>query len=144
MSSEPVIVERTYTSSAAKVWSALTSSAEMRQWYFDIADFKPVLGFEFNFKAGRPGNEFLHLCRVTEVVPERKIAYSWRYEDVAGNSLVEFELFPEGEKTRVRVTHSGLETFPKSRPDLARENFVEGWTAILGESLKSYLEGKSS
>ena len=142
MNSDPVIVEETYTSSPAMIWSALTNSAEMRQWYFEIADFKPTLGFEFNFKAGRPGSEVVHLCRVTEVVPKRKIAYSWRYEGVAGNSLVAFELIPEGEKTQVRITHSGLETFPKSHPDLARENFVEGWRAILGESLKSYLEGK--
>ncbi|MRR32887.1 SRPBCC domain-containing protein [bacterium] len=142
MNSDPVIVEETYASSPAVIWSALTNSAEMRQWYFAIADFKPTIGFEFSFKAGRPGSEMVHLCRVAEVVRERKIAYSWCYDGVTGNSLVAFELIPEGETTRVRVTHSGLETFPKSNPDLAKENFVEGWTAILGESLKNYLEAK--
>lgn len=114
----------------------------MRQWYFDIANFKPTIGFEFSFRAGRPGSEILHICRVTEVVPGRKLAYSWRYEGIDGNSLVEFEIIPEGGNTHLRIIHSGLETFPRSNPDLAKENFVEGWRVILAKSLKNYLEAK--
>ena len=57
-----------------------------------------------------------------------------------GNSFVTFELFVEGSKTRLKLTHEGLDTFPKSNPDLAKENFVEGWTSIIGTSLKKFLE----
>jgi hypothetical protein len=60
------------------------------------------------------------------------------YEGEPGESHVTWELFAEGDKTKVRLTHTGLETFPKD-PAFARENFVKGWTAIVGESLAGYL-----
>ena len=52
----------------------------------------------------------------------------------------EFELFPEDGKTRLKLTHEGLETFPKT-PSFARKNFMEGWTQIVGSSLKGFVEG---
>ena len=52
-----------------------------------------------------------------------------------------FELFAEGNKTRVRLTHEGLETFPKL-PAFAKANFAAGWTEIVGTSLKNFVEGK--
>ncbi len=136
----PVIVERVFNAPAEKVWKALTAKEEMKKWYFDLPDFRPEVGAEFRFIAGDDTKKYVHLCRVTEVLPGKKIAYTWRYEGYAGDSLVSFELFPEGNKTRLRVTHEGLETFPKSNPDLAKENFAEGWTSIIGDSLKKYLE----
>ena len=54
-------------------------------------------------------------------------------------SLVTFELFPDGEKTRLKLTHEGLETFPKL-PAYARTNFEKGWTEIIGSSLKQFVE----
>ena len=73
------------------------------------------------------------------MIPQRKIAYTWRYEGHEGNSLVRFELFADGDKTRLKLTHEGLETFPKT-PSFARKNFLEGWTKIIGSSLKEFLE----
>ena len=81
-----------------------------------------------------------HLCKVTEVVPGKKLAYSWRYDGYPGDSLVTFELFETGEKTRLKLTHAGLETFAHLNPDFAVSNFVEGWTHILGTSLKEFLD----
>ena len=51
-----------------------------------------------------------------------------------------FELFSEGDKTKLVLTHSGLETFPSATNAFAKENFVEGWTHIINISLKDYLE----
>jgi hypothetical protein len=56
-----------------------------------------------------------------------------------GESHVTWELIPEGGKTKVKLTHAGLDTFPK-HPDFARENFVKGWTHIVGTSLKGFVE----
>jgi len=53
---------------------------------------------------------------------------------------VTFELFPEGSKTRVRLTHEGLETFPATNPDFDEKNFAEGWKHIIGTSLPGYVE----
>jgi uncharacterized protein YndB with AHSA1/START domain len=140
MASQPVIIERTFDAPVSKVWKAITDSSEMKHWYFDIDDFKPVVGFEFHFTSGSEQKTYLHLCKVTEVIPERKLSYSWRYENYPGNSLLTFELFPEGDKTRLKLTHEGLDSFPKDSKDFAIGSFTAGWTHIIGTSLKDYLE----
>ncbi len=142
MKDEPIIIERTYSAPIEKVWKAITDKNEMKQWYFDLADFTPEVGFEFQFEGGTEDKTYLHHCKITEVVLGKKLTHSWRYEGYAGISYVTFELFPEGENTRLKLTHTGLETFPSDNPDFAQKNFVEGWTAILGTSLKDYLENK--
>ena len=136
---EAVVVERTLNAPIARVWKALTDANQMRQWYFDLKEFKPQVGFEFEFVVEHEGNRYHHLCQVTDVVPQKKIAYSWRYKGEPGDSLVTFELFGEGNKTRVKVTHTGIETFPKT-PAYARKNFENGWTAIIGTELKQFVE----
>jgi uncharacterized protein YndB with AHSA1/START domain len=140
MKPEPIVIERTYNASADRVWKAITDTDQMRQWFFDLVEFKPEQGFEFQFKGGREDRIFTHLCRVTEVIVGSKISYSWTYDGFEGDTLVTFELFPEGNKTRLRLTHSGLETLPINNPDFAKENFVMGWNGIIGESLKTFLE----
>jgi uncharacterized protein YndB with AHSA1/START domain len=113
----------------------------MRQWYFDLPAFEPVVGFEFQFYGqGHKGEKYLHLCRITEVLPGKKITYSWRYDGYEGNSFVSFELFDEGNKTRLKLTHQGLETFPQNNPDFAKESFAAGWTHLIGVSLKEFIE----
>jgi uncharacterized protein YndB with AHSA1/START domain len=134
-----VIVERTFNAPLSSVWKALTDVDQMREWYFDLKEFKPEVGFEFEFVVEHEGTTYHHLCRVTEVIPQKKIAYTWRYKGEPGDSLVTLELFDEGNKTRVKLTHTGIETFPKT-PAYARKNFEAGWTAIIGSELKQFLE----
>ena len=136
---DAIVIERTFNASIERVWQALTDVDQMRQWYFDLKDFKPELGFEFEFVVEHEGTTYHHLCRIAEVIPQKKIAYSWRYKGEPGDSLVTFELFNEGKKTRVKLTHTGIETFPKT-PAYARKNFEAGWTAIIGSELKQFLE----
>jgi uncharacterized protein YndB with AHSA1/START domain len=138
---EAVIIERTFNAPVARVWKALTDVDEMRLWFFDLKEFNPEPGFEFEFIVEHEGMKYHHLCKITEVIPQRKIAYTWRYKGHEGDSLVTFELFAEGDKTRLKLTHEGLETFPKT-PAFARKNFETGWTAIIGSELKQFLEGK--
>jgi len=140
---EAIVIERTLEAPVARVWKALTDVAQMRQWYFDLKEFKPEVGFEFEFIVEHEGVSYHHLCRVTTVVPQQRIAYTWRYKGEPGDSLVTFELFPEGNKTRVKVTHTGIETFPKT-PAYARKNFEAGWTSIIGSELKEFVERTSN
>ena len=136
---ESVEIERTFNAPIARVWKALTDVEQMREWYFDLEEFEPEVGFEFEFVVEHEGMKYHHLCKITEVIPQKKIAYTWRYKGHEGDSLVTFELFPDGDKTRVKLTHQGLETFPKT-PAFARKNFLQGWTQIIGSSLKEYVE----
>ena len=136
---EAVVIERTFDAPVARVWKALTDLEEMRHWYFDMKEFKPEVGFEFEFSVEHEGTKYDHLCKITEVIPQRKLAYTWRYEGHEGDSLVTFELSADRDKTRLKLTHEGLETFPKL-PSFARQSFMAGWTEIIGSSLKEFLE----
>ncbi|HVU07409.1 MAG TPA: SRPBCC domain-containing protein [Verrucomicrobiae bacterium] len=140
--SEPLIVERAFDAPVEKVWSAITNAEEMRRWYFNLKEFKPQVGFEFAFVVEHEGNTWDHRCTVTEVIPQKKIAYTWRYEGHPGNSLVTFELVPDGNQTKLKLKHEGLETFPKL-PAFARKNFEMGWTQLIGMELKQFIGSKS-
>lgn len=137
---KPVVIEKTFNASVDRVWSAITDKDKMKAWYFALDEFKPQVGFEFQFEGGKEEKCYLHLCKITEVVPGKKLQYSWKYDGYPGNSLVTFELFEAGDRTRLKLTHTGLGTFPASNPDLARENFVAGWEQIIGTSLMEFLE----
>jgi len=74
------------------------------------------------------------------VIKQKKLSYTWRYENYEGNSLVSFELFAEGDKTKLKLTHKGIETFANNGNDFKKESFAEGWNYIVGKSLPAYLE----
>src|ERR1700730_666966 len=103
MKQQPFVIERTFTEPIGKVWKAITDRDQMKEWYFDLAAFKPEPGFEFQFEGSNEDRTYLHLCKVTEVIPGKKLTYSWRYQGYDGNSFVTFELFAEGEQTRVKL-----------------------------------------
>lgn len=138
----PVIVERVYDAPAEKVWQAITDKQQMKEWYFDFKEFKPEVGFEFTWYGDDGKTKWLHAGKITEVVPGKKISYTWSYPGYAGESEVTFELFRDGNKTRLKLTHTGLETFPADVPSFKPENFIAGWTEIIGTLLKNFLEKK--
>lgn len=137
----PIVVERIFNATAETVWKAITEIDQMKQWYMPaLNSFEPIVGFETQFTVHHEGKDFPHIWKVTEVVPGKKITYDWRFAGNPGISFVTFELFPEGQKTKLKLTHTGLETFdPKNNPDLARKNFQQGWTQ-LGTELQQYLD----
>lgn len=140
MSTQPIIIEHTYPVPAELVWEAITDKNKIKLWYFDLAEFKAEVGFEFSFYGGDENKQYLHLCKVTEVLPGKKLAYSWQYKGDPGVSYVSWELFEEGPKTRLKLTHTGIDSFRQDDPAFARENFEKGWAHILGTSLKNYLK----
>lgn len=142
MNNEPIIIQRVFNAPISKVWKAITDRDEMAKWYFDLAEFKAEKGFKFRFSGGpSPERQYLHLCEITEVIDKRKLSYSWRYDGYQGKTLVTFELLEhEDNFTLLKLTHSGLDTFPEENSDFAKANFVEGWNEIIHVSLKKYLE----
>jgi uncharacterized protein YndB with AHSA1/START domain len=144
MNKKIVVIERTYEAPIERVWDALTNKDQMKQWYFEVTDFKAEVGFEFRFSAESNGKIYLHKCKVVEANPITKVAYTWSYDGYVGQSLVTFELFSEDEnKTRVKLTHADLDTFSKDNPEFSEENFNEGWKSILGQSLRNFVEKES-
>lgn len=139
MKTDSFLIERTFNVPISKVWEALTDSTKMRQWYFNIENFKAEPGFKFQFLAGNDKKQYLHICEVKEAEVEKRLAYTWAYDNYPGKSCVKFELFNVGTDTRLTLTHTGLETFPKDDPDFAKESFAAGWTQIIGTNLKDFV-----
>lgn len=139
--SEAVVLEQTFNASVEKVWKAITNRDDMAQWYFNMDEFEPEVGFKTQFNVHHDGRDYLHIWKVTEVISLKKISYEWRLWEYPGNSLLTMELEANGDKTKLKLTHEKLETFkPGIYPDMARENFVAGWTRFIGTALKEFLE----
>ena len=74
----------------------------------------------------------------------KKLSYTWSYEGIKGLSEVIFELEPEGDKTKLRLTHTGIDSFQIDNPDFLPASFTQGWTHIIGQSLTNYLQSKQA
>lgn len=141
MENNQIILERLFNTTVDKVWEAITNKDEMKNWYFDLEDFKPIVGFQFQFYGGHDeGIQYLHLCEVTEVIPQKKLTYSWRYAGYSGISFVTFDLQKKGTQTLLKLTHTGIESFPIENPDFAMHNFEEGWDELLNNRLRKHVE----
>lgn len=144
MDKKIVVVECIYEATIEEVWEALTNKDQLKHWYFEVTDFKAEVGFEFQFSTKSDGKTYLHKCKVVEANPITKIAYTWSYEGYVGQSLVTFELFSEEkDQTRLKLTHSDLNTFSKDDPEFSQENFNDSWKSLLGNSLRQFVEKQS-
>jgi uncharacterized protein YndB with AHSA1/START domain len=134
---EPLVIEKNYDASIERLWSAVTDESQVRVWYFpQLKTFKPVVGFKFEFHDD--GSSYQKEWRVTQVEDGVKLAHSWSYKGYPGTSEVTFELFSEGTGSRLKVTHTGLASFPVD-PHFARMRFENGWKQILGVNLRNHL-----
>lgn len=142
MTAKTLTVERVFEAAKQTVWQAITDKDLMKLWYFDLPEFKAKVGFKFDFIGGpEEGVQYQHLCEILEVIPEQKLTYSWKYEGYEGISYVTFELFEEEkEKTKLKLTHTGIETFPAAITDFDYHNFEEGWNQIINISLRQFIE----
>lgn len=141
METKPLIVERLYHAPIEKVWKAITDRDQMKEWYFELQEFKAEKGFKFQFTGGDENVQYLHECEVLLVDPPHKLSYSWRYPQYEGNSVLTWALFAEDEnKTRLKLTHEGLESFSKNNRDFRIESFTAGWNYFVNQALPSFLE----
>ena len=136
-----LVITRVFDAPVELVWKAITDVDLLKQWAPFLGDFRTEVGTENRFFLGPdPEHQYLHICRITEVVEGRKLTYTWGYEGVVGDSFVTFELSAEGEKTRVRFTHEIVRPFDEDDPNFALGNFEEGWTLTLN-ALQECVEG---
>ncbi|WP_320018418.1 SRPBCC domain-containing protein [Labilibaculum manganireducens] len=138
--SQPIIIEQSFNKSKEEVWSAITDPNKMRKWFFEnMPDFIPEVGFETRFNVDAGERQFMHIWKITEVIPFEKIVYNWRYENMYGNAFVSFELFDRDIETLLRLTNLGLETFPQDIPEFSRESCTDGWQYFINKRLKEFL-----
>lgn len=140
MENKAVVIERILNAPVSTVWKAISDVKEMRKWYFELEEFKPEVGFKFTFTGcADEGVEYKHLCEVTESVKEKRLTHSWTYEGYPGSSFVTWELEKQGDKTLLKLTHSGIESFAANGVSFTSKSFTEGWTGF-ADALETYLE----
>jgi uncharacterized protein YndB with AHSA1/START domain len=102
-----------YPHPPAAVWEYITDAELISQWLMK-SNFLPVVGHEFQFKAGpMPEMNFdgTFYCKVLEVVPLKKLVYSWQFGPGTGkvtNSVVTWTLTPKNNGTELLLVHNGF------------------------------------
>ncbi len=139
--SHPIIIEQKVNAPAEKVWKALTARDEMKIWYFDIPDFIPEAGAVFNFYEPGEEKKYHHQAEILEIIPEKKLKHTWFYPEFSDRkTTVTWELEPQGESTLIRLIHENINGFNDLGENFSEKAFTEGWTQIIEQSLKRYLE----
>jgi uncharacterized protein YndB with AHSA1/START domain len=103
-----------YANSPREVWDYLTVPELMVQWLMPN-DFQPVKGHEFKFTT-KPMPDFdfdgIFYCKVLEIVPLKKLAYSWNFGPGNGTlnkSEVHWTLTEKNKGTELLLIHRGFE-----------------------------------
>jgi uncharacterized protein YndB with AHSA1/START domain len=93
------------------VWEYLTKAELMELWLMKN-DFKPIIGHEFTFKVNpMPSLDFdgIVYCKVLEIIPFKKLSYSWKLGPGDGtinvDSVVRWELQPKDKGTELILDH---------------------------------------
>lgn len=89
------------------VWSALTNASAISAWLMRTRDFKPTVGTRFGLKTQLLSKSGWVEAEVTELEPLKRMVWAWSVADDAPLTTVTFELTPEDEGTRLKLTHVG-------------------------------------
>ena len=122
----PAIIQldHVYAHPPAAVWKALTDPEIHAKWWA-AGDVRPVVGHRFDLDMGAWGKQ---PCEVTQVVPEQLLQY--RFAAGMLDTLITWQLTPEGTGTRLTLTHEGFNLdSPMGRK--AFEGMQAGWPAVL-------------
>lgn len=104
---------------ANEVWEYLTNAELIELWLMKN-DFKPVAGYDFQFRTNPLPNlnfDGIVFCKVLEIIPYKKLVYSWKGGPGDGemtmDSIVEWTLQEKDNGTELNLVHSGTEVFDK-------------------------------
>lgn len=134
-------IERTVEIRAplARVWRALADAEEFGRWFgVDLAGQRFVAGTTVKGRITHPGYEHVVFeAQVERVEPERHLSFRWHpYAVDPGvdyssepRTLVEFDLEPSANGTRLRLVESGFDRLPPARRRDAFRMNGQGWDA---------------
>lgn len=117
-------LEHSYPHAPARVWRALTTPALLARWW-GAGDLRAEVGHRFEIDMGAWGRR---PCEVVAVEPERLLRI--RFAVTSLDTLVTWQLTPEGDGTRLTLTQEG---FDLGSPMGVRafEGMRAGWPAVL-------------
>jgi uncharacterized protein YndB with AHSA1/START domain len=112
------------------VWEYLTKPELMELWLMKN-DFQPILGLDFQFRTNPiPSLDFDGVChcRVLEIIPFKKLSYSWKCGPGGGkislDSVVVWKLEQTEKGTELFLEHSG---FAKKENLAFYNGMTDGW-----------------
>ena len=111
---------------AEKVWAHVTEPEKIAGWLMPN-DFVPTTGAAFSLQCPHQGKIS---CVVKEIVPLRRLVYSFRSAATRVETLVTITLTAEGGRTRLTLVHSGWDTLPPEDQDVA-DQFGGGWAGFM-------------
>ncbi len=74
MRAAAIKIEKLFKATIEETWQEITDVELLWQWFFNISDFKPEVGFEFSFVGGKQ-QQYIHHCKVLEVVEHQKLVF---------------------------------------------------------------------
>lgn len=133
---QDIVLDEVFPHAPETIWRTLTTTALMERWFMKPAGFEAVEGNSFTFETTPAGAwDGTIRCRVLEVVPDRRLSYSWQGGDDGNvgygsklDTVVTWSLTPVAGGTRVRLVHSGFVT---PRNDTAYTNMSAGWVKVV-------------
>jgi uncharacterized protein YndB with AHSA1/START domain len=105
-----VRIVRRYAQPRAQVWRALTDAEQLGRWFMPN-DFQPELERDFTFRMKpQRGWDGVTWCRVLELEPERRLAYSYRGQATGEKTLACAGVRSETAKQAARGIFTELDT----------------------------------
>jgi len=128
-----LVISRTYPASVDRVFKAWTDANQLGQWFAPTDDYTTKanvdlrVGHEYRIAiTHKGGNVHTILGTYRLIDPPRKLVYTWRWEGgPMADTLVTVDFAPEGEATKVTITH---EQFTNTED---RDKHNEGWNGCL-------------
>ena len=118
------------------VWEYLTNAELMGLWLMKN-DFLPIVGHEFQFRT-KPitslNYDGIFHCKVLEIVPFKKLSYSWKGGPGEGritlDTVVVWKLEPNDKGTELFLEHSG---FSETENLAIHAGMTDGWIKNIGK-----------
>ncbi len=121
------------------MWQALTQKEQIEKWLMPSDDFELAIGKTFHMIGSNKGTQIPHICTIVEIVPEKKLSYTWAVKDMLSDTLVTYELEEQDGKTKLTLTHSGWDKATVTNDNAGRDAYNGGWEQVI-PGLKKYVE----
>jgi uncharacterized protein YndB with AHSA1/START domain len=144
MKRHDIDIELVIEDAVEKVFDAWVNPSQLTRWLAPKAKVEPSEGgaYELYWEPERPEINSTRGCRITEIVPNRELSFSWRGPEEFASLMkdrtavfLRFETCAEG--TRIRLVHTGWGH--TAEWEEARLWQTEAWRQAM-EQLKDMLE----
>jgi uncharacterized protein YndB with AHSA1/START domain len=148
-STQDIVIDEVFPHTPSAIWKVLTSGELINRWLMMQKGFAPVVGNHFSFQTPPDGEwDGLIRCQVLEVVPNERLAYTWKsgHESAAGyvsrlDTVVTWTLARNDGGTRLRLVHSGF-VMPKNISVF--KNVNAGWSKVVPKLIAIVAEEASA